>query len=306
MLGGVDDHIAVSEAAPIMPCFNDWHIGSPAAVANTVAAIQAGGTYTGTLAQYIWTLPYFDDDVAAVAENIKAIAVVAEKWQDGVVVDSYMDDGMPAQFVDNVSLVGCALLERYVVEHLCGARYATGFGQLLTHIPTKIAVWLALNEVLASDHPPLSFLYGNTIDASDSLVVGNYGISAAEVIAFAVTEKRYRTGVAILPNPITEKLQVPTVDEIADIQAVARSAARKAEDFDGLLDFSAIETARDELVAQGRKFFANAVAGLPEHGVDVGDPSQVLLGLRRLGAQQLEHLFHPGRRDEAMPNGIVP
>ena len=52
-----------------------------------MAAIQAGGTYTGVLAQYAWTLPYVESDVEVVAENIKAIAVVASKWSDDIVVD---------------------------------------------------------------------------------------------------------------------------------------------------------------------------------------------------------------------------
>ncbi len=170
VLGGIEDHVALAEAAPIMPCFNDFHIGSPAAVENTVAAIAAGGTYTGVLAQYSWTLPYIESDVEAVAETIKAIAVVAQKWSDEVVVDSYLDDGLPAEFADNISVIGYALLERYVVEELCGARYATGFGQPTSHIPTKLALWLALYEVLRAEHPPLSYLYGNTIDASDTPV----------------------------------------------------------------------------------------------------------------------------------------
>jgi methylmalonyl-CoA mutase cobalamin-binding subunit len=32
----------------------------------------------------------------------------------------------------------------------------------------------------------------------------------------------------------------------------------------------------------------------------------MLLGLRRLGAQRLEQLCHPGERDDALPNGVVP
>ncbi|HUO71515.1 MAG TPA: hypothetical protein VMU39_12110 [Solirubrobacteraceae bacterium] len=32
----------------------------------------------------------------------------------------------------------------------------------------------------------------------------------------------------------------------------------------------------------------------------------MLLGIRRLGARRVERLFHPGARDEALPNGIVP
>ena len=305
VLGGVEDHVRIAQAAPIMPCFNDFHIGSPAAVPNTLAAIQAGGSYMGVLAQYIWSLPYMDSDVESVAENVKAIAIVAQKWSDGVVVDSYLDDGMPAEFADNVSTIGYACLERYVVEELCGARYATGFGQLISDIPTKLAIWLALAEVLKADHPPLSYLYGNTIDASDTVIAGNYGISAAEIVAFAATERRYRTGVAFLPNPITEKLQVPTVQEIADIHASARMAALKSADIDGLIDFSAVEADRDLLVEQGTIFFRNALRRLPAFGVDVRDPLQMLLGIRRLGAQRLEQLCHPGARDDTLPNGIV-
>ncbi|MGO9955064.1 MAG: cobalamin B12-binding domain-containing protein [Solirubrobacteraceae bacterium] len=306
VLGGVEDHVRIAQAAAIMPCFNDFHIGSPAAVPNTLAAIQAGGSYMGVLAQYVWSLPYMDDDVELVAENVKAIAIVAQKWSDGVVVDSYLDDGMPAEFADNVSMVGYACLERHVVERLCGARYATGFGQLISDIPTKLSIWLALAEVLKADHPPLSYLYGNTIDASDTVITGNYGISAAEIVAFAATERRYRTGVAFLPNPITEKLQVPTVQEIADIHAAARSAADKSRDLEGLLDFSAVEADRDVLVEQGTRFFENALRVLAELGVDVSDPLQMLLGVRRLGAQRLEQLCHPGQRDDTLPNGVVP
>jgi methylmalonyl-CoA mutase cobalamin-binding subunit len=306
VLGGTEDHVEIAEAAPIMPCFNDFHIGSLAAVENTMAAIEAGGTYMGVMAQFTWTLPYVESDVELVAENVKALGVVAQKWSDDVVVDSYLDDGMPAEFADNVSMIGYAMLERYVVEELCGARYATGFGQLISHIPTKIAIWLALAEVLRADHPALSYVYGNTIDASDTLVEGNYGISAAEVAAFTATERRYRTGAALLPNPITEKLQVPTVREIADIHASARSAALKGAEWDSMIDFTSIEETRDLLVEQGGKFFRNVIAGLPAFGVDVRDPLQVMLGLRRIGAARLERLFHPGARDDQLPNGVVP
>lgn len=306
VLGGVDEHVALAQAAPIMPCFNDWHIGSPAAVDNTIAAIQAGGNYMGVLAQYVWDLPYVESDVETVAENVRAIGIAAQKSDDGVVVDSYLDDGMPSQFADNASMVGYALLERYVVEELCGARYATGFGQLVSNIPTKIAIWLALGKVLSSQHPSLSYLYGNTLDASASAVTGNFGVSAAEITAFAVTERRYRTGIALLPNPATEALRVPTVDEIADVHAVARRAAAKATELEAMFDFSSIEQDRDELARQGQRFFANVLAGLPEFGVDVRDPVQLLLGMRRLGAARLETLFHPGARDATLPNGVVP
>lgn len=305
VLGGREDHVAVAEAASIMPCFNDFHIGSPAAVANTRAAIESGGSYTGVLSQFVWDLPYIESDVEVVAENVKAIGLVAAKWDDDVVVDSYLDDGFCAEFADNISVIGYAMLERYVVETLCGARYATGFGQLLTDIPTKLAVWLALAEVLKSDHPALSYLYGNTIDASETYLNGNYGIAASEYLIFAAAERRYRTGVAFLPNPITEKVRVPTVEEIADIHATAHVAAGRAGRVGGLLDFTRVEQDRDILVAEGTRFFDNVIAGLPGWGVDVRDPLQVMLGLRRIGARRLEDLYHPLPRDPDRPNGIA-
>lgn len=306
VLGGTPDHVAIAQAAPIMPCFNDWHIGSPAAVENTIAAIEAGGNYMGVLAQFVWDLPYVESDIDTVADNVRAIAIAAQKVDDGVVVDSYMDDGMPAHFADNASLVGYARLERYVVEELCGARYATGFGQLIADIPTKASIWLALHSVLNRQHPSLSYLYGNTIDASDSVIAGNFGITSAEIVAFAAVERRYRTGIALLPNPATEALQVPTVAEIEEVHAVARSAANKAVELEDLFDFGRLEETRDELVSTGLQFYENILGGLTDRGVNVRDPMQVLLGIRRIGAARLESLFHPGARDERAPNGIVP
>ena len=45
---------------------------------------------------------------------------------------------------------------------------------------------------------------------------------------------------------------------------------------------------------------------MPELGVDITDPVQTTLALRRLGAAKLEELFHPGERDSSLPNGISP
>ena len=306
VLDGPEDHVRIAQAVPIQPCFNDWHIGSPAAVENTVSALRAGCTYHGVLAQFVWNLPYCDDEVGNVAENVKAIGIVAAKRGEMMIVDSYMDDGMPSQFMDNASLVGYARLERYVVEDLCGARYATGFGGLMSDLPSKVAVWLALHDVLRADHPPLSYLYGNTIDPSEEHIVGNLGIVGAEMLVLAAAEKRYRTGISLLPVPATEKIQVPTREEIAEAHAVARTAAARADEVLPMLDFTEIERLRSLLVVKGLEFFNNILSGLKAGGVDVGDPLQVLLAVRRIGAARLEALYHPGERDPGQLNGIVP
>lgn len=304
VLDGLDDHVRIAQAAPIQPCFNDWHIGSPYCVENTVCAIEAGGSYHGVLAQMVWDMPLVEDDVAHLAENVKAIGIVAAKRDDWLVVDSYMDDGMPSHFLDNVSLVGYALLERYIVDELCGARYATGFGGLISDIPTKIAVWLALHAVLRDEHPCLSYLYGNTISPSDRWTVQNNGVIAMEFALFGAAERRYRTGVSFLPTPVTEKVEVPSREAIGRARLVAGRAVDHAMSCDRLLNWSSVEAQRDILVEKGRDFFRSALRMLERNGVDVLDPLQVLLALRRIGAHTLEQLCHPGDRNAG--GSIVP
>lgn len=303
-----EDWNKISKIAPIQPCFNDWHIGSPNAVMNTLNAVEAGGSYHGVLAQYAWDFPYFDDDIDLIAQNIKAIGIIASKKDDHLIVDSYLDDGMPSYFKDYVSFIAYARLERYVVETLCGARYATGFGQLIGDIPTKIAIWLALDDVLKTDLPGLSYIYGNTIDKTEdrNLLISNYGMTVAECLPFVVAEQKFKTGVSILPNPATEKIQVPTREDIAQVHTIARIALDKADEFEKILNFQGIIKMRDVLVEKGNRFFKNILEGLPKFNVNIEDPLQVLLSIRRLGATNLENLFHPRRRKVGADGDIEP
>ncbi len=305
LLSGEGDHKRIAQAAPISPAFCDWHIGSPYCVENTAAAIAVGASSHGVLAQFTWDLPLVKDDVAGIVENVTAIGMVAARRDEWLFVDSYMDDGMPNRFVDNASLVGYAMLEKYVVDDLCGARYATGFGGLISDIPTKVGVWLALHEVLKAEHPGVSYLYGNTISPSETETEQNYGVIGPEMAVFAAVETRMRTGVSLLPTPITEKVEVPPPQAIFEARMVAGKAAERGAELGRLLDWPAIERLRDTLVQHGREFFANAIELLKVNGVNVGDPLQVLLALRRIGAHRLELLCHP--RLAGDPTGeIVP
>jgi hypothetical protein len=52
MLSGPDDFRLLSDASTVAPHFGDFIIGMPAALENTVAALQAGATAIGNLGQY--------------------------------------------------------------------------------------------------------------------------------------------------------------------------------------------------------------------------------------------------------------
>ena len=305
MLESLDDYVKIAQAAPIQPVFGDHHICSPASVRNVTNALRAGAGYVGTLSQYAWDYPYWHDDVAQVVEVVKAIGIMSQKREDNRMVQSYVEDAIPSQFMDLASVVGYARIEKYVVDDLCGANYSTAFGGLSSVESLKLATLLALNDILKADHNVVSFMQGSTIDVTEDFNV-NYAIVVPEFIPFVIAEPIYKTGVSLMPVPASEMIRVPTKEEIAEVHKVARLAEARAEDFAKFIDFTYINQMRSLLVNKGNQFFENIKKGLSKLGVDITDPVQVLLAVRRLGAAKLEELFHPGERDSSLPRGISP
>lgn len=293
ILDGREDHIRIAQAAPFLPVFGDFHIGSPAALENTLDAMAAGCPTHGIFSQFMWTLPGWDDEVAALVANIKAVGAVASRYAEKETVESYLDDGAPSHFADHVSTVGYALIERHVVCDLCGARYSASFGGLISSLSTKIAVLLALNQLLSTDVPGIAYVYGTTTDSNAELPISNYGQSSVETLLLAATEKRFRTGASILPVPIYEKVRVPSAAEIFELHTVCHEAIRHADELAGAMDFASILATRDILIQQGRVFAQNALREIASLGWDTNDPLQMLLALRRIGPVELERLAHP-------------
>lgn len=308
MLESSDDFARIAEAAPINSVFGDHMICSPNSVPNAINALKAGCNVVGVLSQYSWDYPYWHDDVAQVVEVVKALGIMASKRKDGAVIMSYLGDGMTGQLLDNVSIIGYALFEKYVADELCGAAYAGAIGGLHAYIPAKLAAWLALHDVLQSDdHNALTFFLGNTLEPTEDLE-SNYGLVVADFMPFAVLERKYKTGAAYMVNPVTECLRPPTVDEIIEAYSACVVALRKALELEEakMLDDSYINELRSILVGRGKQFFKNTLKGLSEMGIDITDPVQLFLAVRRLGGRKLEEMFHPGERDSSRPRGFVP
>lgn len=305
MLESENDYHRIAQAAPIQPVFGDHHIGSPAAVHNTINALRAGAGYVGTVSHYYYNYPHWKDDVSQIVETVKALGIVAAKRRENIMAQSAMADAIPSQFMDHASIVGYARLEKYVVEELCGANYSLGYGNLTSNIPAKIATWLALYDILMADHNVISYINGNTIDATDDFNA-HYAVVTAEIIPSINAELLYKTGVTFCLIPASEVLRVPTKEEIAEVHQVARVAEVRAREFREMIDFSEVNRIRALLVAKGYQFFKNIKKGLLELGIDITDPVQILLAVRRLGAAKLEQLFHPGIQDFSLLRGITP
>jgi len=263
----------------------------------------------GTFSQFSWKYPCWDDDVGQIAETLKAVGILASKRDNFANLGSYIGDGVAGSFLDHASDVGYALLEQYIVDKLCGAAYNVSVGGLIGHLPSKLATWLAIFEAgkAESFDPVVGHYEGNTVDVTED-TAANWGILLGDFIPFAVMERRYRTGAFYNPKPVTEALRVPTLDEIIDAAVACNAAMPRVLEIEeaGIFDDTEILKLRDVLVENGRKFFENTLKGLPDMGVDIQDPLQIMLAITRLGGGKLEEMFHPGERDASRYRGFVP
>ena len=123
-----DDWAGVGTEIELQGILNDHTVGSPASIVNAAAAIEAGITYIGNLSQQSYGYPNWSDDVAQMANTVVAMGMLAEKKEDGVVLDSYIDDGYCASFHDAATSLGWCLFHHYVARDLIGVAHSPSYG----------------------------------------------------------------------------------------------------------------------------------------------------------------------------------
>ncbi|MFL5832591.1 MAG: cobalamin B12-binding domain-containing protein [Solirubrobacterales bacterium] len=294
----------LAHTVPIQPEAADNTIGGPGSVENAIDALQAGITTIGVLSQYSWRWPYFDDDVTQTVVALQAAGLLAAFKDEGVVFDSYLEDGYPGVFHDYANYVGWAMVERYISEELIGAAYSPSWGGLTQNPVIKSAVTLALDAV-NPDRVPFSYIQGDTIGNSTDFDA-NMAVLNTDVLFTKMVDMRYRLGAAPIAVPVTEVERIPTWQEVATVQTISRRLEDYVPMVEPVVDWAHIEAMRDELVRGGRAFFEAAMGGLSSAGIDVRDPAQLLLVLKRLGSTRCEELFGAGEADPEFPRGRRP
>jgi methylmalonyl-CoA mutase cobalamin-binding domain/chain len=168
----------------------------------------------------------------------------------------------------------------------------------------KSAVTLALDAVNPERVP---FLYtqgdtiGNTPDFDANMAVRN-----TDLLFTKMVDMRYRLGSAPIAVPVTETERIPTWQEVATVQTISRRIEDYLPMVEPVVDWAKIEAMRDELVRGGKAFFEAVIKGLEGAGIDVRDPAQLLLVLKRLGSTRCEELFGAGVPDPEFPRGRRP
>lgn len=293
ILQDVADFVSLGHAAPVAPHFGDFVLGFPAALENTQAALEAGSTAIGNLGQYFtFRTPGFEDDVLATEATLRALGLIAA--QDcTVLVHSNLDDGFAAQFSDLASCLGAVLLEQDIFGRLCGCAVSHCYGHHFTDPVRRMAFQMALSEV--SDHPG-TMIYGNTMSYRGT-PAENYASLAAYLTTDILGQGHQPSGHAINPVPVMENQRIPDIDEIIDAQLFAGRMVAEAGGLRNLMDTSAAAALASQIVTGGRAFFQNVQQGCADAGIDVDDPFQMMVTLRRMGGHALEAAFGAGASD---------
>ncbi|MDR1509383.1 MAG: cobalamin-dependent protein [Synergistaceae bacterium] len=305
MLETEDEWMNVGRAAPIQPHMGDFMIGFPASVENTVHALKAGVTTIGNLSQFFaHEAPMWRDQTATVAATAKAIAIMGCLREQGTLFHSYLDDGFGALFTDSATVAGWAMMEKYIVEDLFGAKIAHCMGGLITD-PIKRSGWIfALDEIHEHDCVG-SMFFGDTLSLTADFSA-NRGVLAEYMLWDIATQLECPTGHGLLNMPVTEAIRVPSVEEIIDAQIFARRLEKAARRIHPLLDFTPSKCFARKVVDEGKKVFENAMSGLREFGVDIGDPVLMLYLLKSLGPAVFEEAFGAGAPDDEYSRGRKP
>ena len=228
------DWLELGQVVPIQP--QAPVIGSPASLENTLLCLRAGVDMIGNFSEFTWRWPYWDNEVAQLAAIVRAVGAAAALRGSGVVVDSYLEDGFAGEFGDYVSVVGWALLERYLVDDLCGASYSASFGGLTSDTFTRVAVFEAIH-LACGRRGARSWYHGDTVGYTNS-APRNIALFAHDALVSAAAHLHYRWGSALLPVPLTERNRVPAVEEIgggAPVAPFARTICNSVSGSNGLV-----------------------------------------------------------------------
>ena len=302
MMEKQEDWEAHQAGVPLEILFEDQHLSCPNSLETTANALKAGSSRVGLVSQFIWGQPGFTDDRQHMIDMIKSIGMVASKKEDYITCDTYLDDGFPGYAMDCVTYVGYALLEHYLVHELCGARYQVSWGGLLSEGKNRLAVGLAIHNLLSTeDQPALSYIHSSTVMQWDHDIDANYGPSIQEILLEALMERKYKMGLMINPVAITEKVEVPTLQELLDIFSAGARALERADDWDDLMDWTALEKISSKLATEGKKFFENIISIAKEAGINTKDPLEMFMMLKSLNPSKFESTFHPNVNE----NGTV-
>ncbi|MCP5083954.1 MAG: hypothetical protein GY948_19880 [Alphaproteobacteria bacterium] len=292
----------LTSEAPAAPHFGDFVLGFPAAIENTQLVLAGGSTVIGNFGQYFtFRVPRWDDDIETTRATLVALGLIAGQ-REPILVHSNIDDGFAAQFTDLTSALGMMEIERQIVEDMIGAKMGHCFGHHFSDPLTRLAFQRASAGLTDT---PGTMIYGNTTSYRGT-DAENYASLARYLNVDAIGQSLKPTGHAVNAVPVTENERIPDIHEIVDAQLFCGRLIQLRDTMLPLIELDQADQIVDLLVDGAVQFKNNVLAGLEAGGINISDPFELMLALRRVGARQLESLFGVGSSDASYIGGREP
>jgi methylmalonyl-CoA mutase cobalamin-binding subunit len=152
---------------------------------------------------------------------------------------------------------------------------------------------MAIHELLSTeDMTALAYVNGSTTIQWSHDVNANFGPCCQEMLLEMLVNLKYDMGMMINPVSVTEALRVPTLQELIDITTAGARLEERIDDWKEIVDFTKLEEIRDVLIEEGKVFYHNILDGLEEAGVNIKDPLEILMVLKKMNPTKFELAFH--------------
>jgi len=288
-----DQWIEIAQAVPVMVHFGDNMIGTLNSLENLRCAFAAGGTTIGNASHYYtyeYLFPY--DLNKRTIDTVTGFAIMAQYKDRGMLVHSNLDDGFASLFHDVTSSLGWAKLETYIVSDLLGARLGHCFGNLYSDPALRIAFSFALDDVHGNDSCG-SMIYGNTTDFQQDFRK-NHAVISGYLLGDLIGQIHRPTGHALNAVPVSEAARIPSPEEIMDAQIMSNELERYARLAEPYYNWDRITALEQKLVTGADVFFDRTLEGLDSMGIDIKNPAELMLSMKKLGPAYLEEHFGAG------------
>ena len=208
-------------------------------------------------------------------------------------IHSNLDDGFAALFCDLTCSIGAVLLEQYIIDDLIGGHISHCYGHTFSDPLTRLAFQRALHKVSKT---PGSMVYGNTTIYGPN-ETKNYASLASYMLPDIIGQLTKPTGHGLNPVPVTEALRIPDTQEIIEAHLFTNRLIERSDGYVPMINFDKADEISNTLIEAGTKFRDTVLKGLLEAGIDINNPFELLLSMRRIGAKKLEELYGPGEID---------
>lgn len=283
--------------SPLMqPHLGDNMIGSPACEETCASALKAGVTTMGNVSQFFgYEYPEFSDVDARTKSTLKAMAIMAENVESGTLIHSNLDDGYGDKAGDLGLLTGVAMLEKYLVEDLMGAKIAHSYGDMFFS-PMKRLIFLSALNMVHGDDMVGSMVFTNKLGRNEKDISLNVPHLSMSLIYDMAGQYVYQTGHAVTTMANQGLTTDTTVDDVIKTLEYAKEVETYLPSVCETIDFDKIDSLAFDAYSRGMLFYESTLEALSDH-IDVENPYALLSALKRVGIENLTAAFGKDDKD---------